>query len=324
MRQHWHVYSILQDTSPHAYTPALGYAANIVSLTTVLFITFVIFIFWISGFGESKKRNPGNKSKGQDPKIVLLKGMLFSAALIGFFTLYSNRIPQIESRVPEEVFVLEEELTQEKIVSIGKDIFQGKGSCNVCHLEVGGRGPNLEGIGFTAGTRKPGMISKDYLMESLVQPMAYVVKGFEPIMPPADKPPVSLNKGELLSVVAYLQGLGGVVTIVPDDIPERAFTPVKGVEVMFTKGDIAAGRQVFDEKGCTICHKTVEEEGAELAPNLFDIGTRADIREIRESIIDPAARVIEGYQIPMPTDYEKELTVKEFNDLVAYLQSLKG
>ncbi|MEE9260568.1 MAG: cytochrome ubiquinol oxidase subunit I [Candidatus Scalindua sediminis] len=324
MRQHWHVYSILQDTSPHAYTPALGYAANIVSLTTVLFISFVIFIFWISGFGESKKRNPGNKSKGQDPKIVLLKGMLFSAALIGFFTLYSNRIPQIKSRVPEEVVVLEEELTQEKIVSIGKDIFQGKGNCYVCHMEVGGRGPNLEGIGFTAGTRKPGMTSKDYLMESLIQPMAYVVKGFELIMPPADKPPVSLNKGELLSVVAYLQGLGGVVTIVPDDIPERAFTPVKGVEVILAKGDVAAGRQVFDEKGCTICHKTVEEEGAELAPNLFDIGTRADIRGIRESIIDPAARVIEGYQIPMPTDYEKELTVKEFNDLVAYLQSLKG
>jgi cbb3-type cytochrome oxidase cytochrome c subunit len=143
-------------------------------------------------------------------------------------------------------------------------------------------------------------------------------------MPPADKPPVSLNKGELLSVVAYLQSLGGVVTIVPDDIPERAFTPVKGVEVMFTKGDIAAGRQVFGEKGCTVCHEIVEEEGAELAPNLFDIGTRADIREIRESIIDPAARVIEEYQISMPTDYEKELTVKEFNDLIVYLQSLKG
>ncbi len=102
---------------------------------------------------------------------------------------------------------------------------------------------------------------------------------------------------------------------------EGAFTPVKGVEVMFTKGDIVAGRQVFNEKGCTVCHEIVEEEGAELAPNLFDIGIRADIRE---SIIDPTARVIEGYQIPMPTDYEKELTVKEFNDLIAYLQSLKG
>ncbi|ODS33699.1 MAG: subunit 1 of alternative cytochrome bd quinol oxidase (CydA) [Candidatus Scalindua rubra] len=328
MRQHWHVYGILKDTSSHAYTPALGYTANLVSIITILFIAFILFIFWISSLGEKNKNNhektyTQKKPKGQNPKTVLLKGMLFSAALIGFLTLYSNKIPQIESRVPEDVVVLEQELTQEKIVRIGKDIFQGKGNCYVCHLEAGGRGPNLEDIGLTAETRETGISSKDYLMESLIQPMAYLVKGFEPIMPLANKPPVSLNHGELLAVVAYLQSLGGVVTITPTDIPVGAFAPVTAKEIILTRGNISAGKLVFEDKGCAVCHKIVAEEGAELAPNLFDIGDRADIEFIKESIIDPSAKTVEGYDLAMP-EYEEELTIKEFNDLIAYLQSFKG
>ncbi len=60
-----------------------------------------------------------------------------------------------------------------------------------------------------------------------------------------------------------------------------------------------------------------------MPPNLFDIGRRASIKYIRESIVEPEAKVIEGFDLPMP-DYEEKLTVKEFNDLVAYLLSLKG
>ncbi|HBH03930.1 MAG TPA: hypothetical protein DDZ42_18790 [Candidatus Rokubacteria bacterium] len=52
IRQHWHVYGILRDTSPEAVTPALGYAANVITVVTIVFFALVMFIFWLGGLGE--------------------------------------------------------------------------------------------------------------------------------------------------------------------------------------------------------------------------------------------------------------------------------
>ena len=43
IRQHWHVYGVMQDRSPDAVTPALGYAANVITVTTILFFAMVMF-----------------------------------------------------------------------------------------------------------------------------------------------------------------------------------------------------------------------------------------------------------------------------------------
>jgi cytochrome bd-type quinol oxidase subunit 1 len=51
IRQHWHVYGVMRDTSPDAVTPALGYAANVITVTTALFLGLVMFIFWLGGLG---------------------------------------------------------------------------------------------------------------------------------------------------------------------------------------------------------------------------------------------------------------------------------
>ena len=52
IRQHWHVYGVMQDTSPEAVTPALGYAANMITVVTAVFFALVLFIFWLGGLGE--------------------------------------------------------------------------------------------------------------------------------------------------------------------------------------------------------------------------------------------------------------------------------
>jgi len=52
IRQHWHVYGVLRDTSPEAVTPALGYAANMITVVTAVFFALVLFIFWLGGLGE--------------------------------------------------------------------------------------------------------------------------------------------------------------------------------------------------------------------------------------------------------------------------------
>jgi cytochrome bd ubiquinol oxidase subunit I len=53
-RVHWHIYGVMQDTSPYAYSPALGYAAAFMSLNTFLFCLMVAFIFWVASLGGEK------------------------------------------------------------------------------------------------------------------------------------------------------------------------------------------------------------------------------------------------------------------------------
>jgi cytochrome bd-type quinol oxidase subunit 1 len=52
IRQHWHVYGVLRDTSIEAVTPALGYAANVITVVTFVFFLLVSFIFWLGGLSE--------------------------------------------------------------------------------------------------------------------------------------------------------------------------------------------------------------------------------------------------------------------------------
>ena len=52
IRQHWHVWQVMQDTSKYAATPALGYAAVMISVCVLIFLTLVSFVFWLGGLAE--------------------------------------------------------------------------------------------------------------------------------------------------------------------------------------------------------------------------------------------------------------------------------
>ena len=58
IRQHWHVYGVMRDTSEHAFTPTLGYAANVVSVTVLIFFTFIAVVFYLSSLAGKKKLHP--------------------------------------------------------------------------------------------------------------------------------------------------------------------------------------------------------------------------------------------------------------------------
>jgi hypothetical protein len=59
IRQHWHVYGMVRDTSVDAVTPALGYAANVITTVTAVFFALVLFIFWLGTLGEKGKAAHG-------------------------------------------------------------------------------------------------------------------------------------------------------------------------------------------------------------------------------------------------------------------------
>jgi hypothetical protein len=59
-RVHWHIYGVMRDTSPYAFSPGLGYAAAFMSLNTFLFCMIVAFIFWVATMGDKAKAGPGS------------------------------------------------------------------------------------------------------------------------------------------------------------------------------------------------------------------------------------------------------------------------
>ncbi|MEW6324650.1 MAG: cytochrome ubiquinol oxidase subunit I [Nitrospirota bacterium] len=58
-RVHWHIYGVLEDTSPYAFSPALGTAALLICATTFIFCLFVSFIFWVASMPAG---HPGVKT----------------------------------------------------------------------------------------------------------------------------------------------------------------------------------------------------------------------------------------------------------------------
>src|SRR2546428_11365531 len=161
---------------------------------------------------------------------VGLKLSVFSLAVMGGDTYFANSIPPIESKPPEELSLEGGNVTPAQLVKAGAQIFHPKGACEGCHKigEKGTRAPDLAGVGARAAKRKPGQSAKQYLIESLLDPGAYLVEGYPNIMPRVDKPPIGLNRSELWAVLAFLESLGGSVDVKLDDIPKTAGAPAVG------------------------------------------------------------------------------------------------
>lgn len=52
LRQHWHVYGIIRDQSADAFTPTLGFATKVVSVTVLAFFLLIGFVFWITSLHD--------------------------------------------------------------------------------------------------------------------------------------------------------------------------------------------------------------------------------------------------------------------------------
>ncbi|HEU4892471.1 MAG TPA: cytochrome ubiquinol oxidase subunit I [Vicinamibacterales bacterium] len=52
LRQHWHVYGVIRDQSVDAFTPTLGFATKVVSVTVLLFFLLIGLVFWISSLHD--------------------------------------------------------------------------------------------------------------------------------------------------------------------------------------------------------------------------------------------------------------------------------
>jgi mono/diheme cytochrome c family protein len=261
---------------------------------------------------------------------IPLKVGAFALFVMGSYTWYANSIPQVESKPPEELSLEGGSVTPEQLVAAGEKIFREKGQCTTCHaMGRPGRGPDLAGVGARAATRKPGTSATAYLVETLINPGAYIVEGFPNIMPKIDRPPIGLNRSELWATVAFLESQGGDVTVKLDDVPATAGAQAAGgaAPTVELPGDPKAGQAVFSGKGtCIACHKAGSIGASPLGPDLSNIGASQTIEYVMGKILDPKSKgTVSGFPAGvMPPTFGQVLTAKEYIDLVAFLMTLKG
>src|SRR5581483_7595033 len=91
----------------------------------------------------------------------------------------------------------------------------------------------------------------------------------------------------------------------------------------------ATGEKIFAELGCVTCHRSDTQgrgpslQGVFGKPVLLQDGRTltADENYIRESILDPGAKVVNGFKPVMPT-FQGLVSEEQLNALVAYVKSL--
>ena len=154
--------------------------------------------------------------KQQSNAWVMVKIVLLILGATAMYTHIGQLVPQKEVLAPT-VVEIDENATPEELVDIGKSISEGKGLCLTCHT-IGKTGPGLRfpdlgGIATRAATRIEGMDALTYLADSIYHPDDFIVDGFVKGMPAINKPPIGLTQDEMISVLAYLQSLGGTPTV---------------------------------------------------------------------------------------------------------------
>ncbi|MBI4513360.1 MAG: c-type cytochrome [Gemmatimonadetes bacterium] len=257
-----------------------------------------------------------------------LKIALIVLLTVGFYTLVANVIPQVESEVPREL-TLGPGVTPEELVAAGEGVYHGPGGCEVCH-GLGTRAPRLltaEGalglIGARCGLRVGGQDCKAYLYESLVKPQAYLVAGYEPIMPDMSR---QLSPAQIWAVVAFLQAQGGEVTVTTDDLG-GALAPgaaAGGAPAAGAAAPLSATMdpiEIMRGLGCFACH-VFRGEGGPIGPELMKIGAARNVEYLRESILKPDATIAAGFERfagLMPKDFGQKMTAAQLDTLVHFL-----
>jgi putative heme-binding domain-containing protein len=92
-------------------------------------------------------------------------------------------------------------------------------------------------------------------------------------VPGTDMPPCTLPDEQIRRMAVFVRSLS-----------QPAFA-------IAVKGDVSAGREIFSKKGgCVSCHM-IRGEGGFPGPDLSDIGATRSLRQLREALLDPNARI---------------------------------
>ncbi|HEY6839432.1 MAG TPA: cytochrome c oxidase subunit II [Geobacteraceae bacterium] len=194
----------------------------------------------------------------------------------------------------------------------GKELLEKHG-CLGCHTLDGTPkvGPTLKGLWgrresiLTGGREHAIVVDEAYVRRSILDPQADIVKGFPPVMPSyAGK----LSDADMAAIIDFLR--------------RGAKEPAR-----------LDGAKLARDKGCLACHSLDGSRGVgptfkgvyNSRVTVMEGGTRrtvvADDAYLRESIIKPKAKIVEGFQPVMP-DFP-DLKEDEVEALVEFIEGVK-
>jgi mono/diheme cytochrome c family protein len=192
-------------------------------------------------------------------------------------------------------------------IARGRVLFEK--NCGTCHVLAqagtsGTLGPNLDDA-FAAAREAGGFDAST--IEGIVKAQ---VDNPRPGNgnPMATMPPHIVEGTDLDDVAAYVGKYAGV--------PGAAPPEVEG----------GPGAQVFANNGCGSCHTlAAANSGGTTGPDLDEVLPGQPESEIEESIVDPEAKIAEGYPAGvMPQEFGEKLSEEELKELVKFLSESAG
>jgi cytochrome c oxidase subunit 2 len=180
----------------------------------------VIHSFYIPAFRVKADVIPGRYNQLWFTATKAGRYRLFCAEYCG--TKHSGMIGHVVAMEPPDYQTwLSGGRAEDSPVAAGAKLFQDL-TCNTCHLtDTQGRGPMLANLyGQPVALEGGGRVTADdaYIRESIVNPQAKIVAGFQPIMPTFQG---LVSEEQLLQLIAYVRSLS-------QPAPTRETTPPPG------------------------------------------------------------------------------------------------
>lgn len=228
---------------------------------------------------------------------------------------------------------------QAQMIEVGASLFEA--NCSGCHGLKGegivGLCPPLNDAFFFTGRMDevgwPGSI-EDYIVSTIssgrtisTRPDQYPGRG-APAMPAwSEQYGGPLRQDQILSLAEFI--MNWEETAVGDYVLPELPTPTPSGEELVDP--VARGQQVYLDMGCGGCHTIDGLTSGTTGPNHNTIGTTAATRVegqsaeeyIRQSILDPSAYVVQGFEDLMIKTYSVMISPSEMDDLVAFLLAQK-
>jgi cytochrome c oxidase subunit 2 len=205
--------------------------------------------------------------------------------------------------------------SQDSVLEKGRQLVERYG-CGACHSQDGSTrlGPGWKGLygrteQFADGTRA--LVDEAYLKESILDPKARLVQGYPPVMVA-----YTLTEDELDAVVALIKSLGA------------AQQEPSASEKLDRGDDLATqGQRLAESLGCLACHSVDGSKGVgpswqglygETVTLADGTSIKADEGYIKDSILNPGAKIVKGYAAVMPAFTPSD---QELNALIAFIKS---
>jgi len=244
-----------------------------------------------------------------------------------------------------------EKSQQAQAIEVGAQLFDT--NCRGCHGVQGEGVPGLcpplnDKNFFTSRLKEVGWsgAQEDYIVSTVAggrlastRPQLYPGGG-SPAMPAwSDRYGGPLRDDQIRDISAFIMNWEATAPV-REVSPTLAGPPV-GADIFqeLPAGDLANGETLATSKGCVGCHVSTKTGPAWLPDGgQPGIGDRAATRitepdyagqattpeqYLLESIVNPSAFVVTGFQPVMPANYGQTLTAQETADLIAYMLSIK-